>query len=278
MKALPKASERRVCRVLEVSRSSVRLNKSERAVRRRPFIDEELAEEIHKLIRLHPTYGYRRIWALLRYGLKVKVNLKKVYRLMKMKGWMVYQRRVTPRPRVKCKRSIADRSNQRWAIDMTHVYCGKDGWAHLVAVIDCHDRELIGWEFALRGRSREAERALEAACIKRFGTLRVAKGGPVIRSDNGLVFLSRRFRSACKFYGLRQEFVTPYTPEQNGVIERFFRSLKEECVWQRVFKSFEEAKRAVKGWIEWYNEGRPHQSLGYMSPVQYRAQKLELVA
>jgi len=234
MKALPEASERRVCRVLEVSRSSVRLNKSERAVRKRPIIDEKLAKEIHKLIRLHPTYGYRRIWVLLRFGLRVKVSRKKVYRLMKLKGWMVYQRRVTPRPRVKGKRSVADRPNQRWAIDMTHVYCGKDGWAHLVAVIDCHDRELIGWEFALRGRSREAERALEAACIKRFGTLRVAKGGPVIRSDNGLVFLSKRFRSACKFYGLKQEFVTPYTPEQNGVIERFFRSLKEECVWQRV--------------------------------------------
>ena len=97
MNALPEASERRVCRVLEVSRSSLRLNKSERAVRKRPIIDEKLAEEIHKLIRLHPTYGYRRIWALLRFGLRVKVNRKKVYRLMKLKGWMVYQRRITPR-------------------------------------------------------------------------------------------------------------------------------------------------------------------------------------
>ena len=93
-----------------------------------------------------------------------------------------------------------------------------------------------------------------------------------------MVFLSRRFRSACKFYGLRQEFLTPYTSEQNGIIERSFRSLKEECVWQRVFRNFEGARKAVKGWIEWYNEKRPHQSLGYMSPVQYRTQKLKLVA
>ncbi|RLB03885.1 MAG: IS3 family transposase, partial [Deltaproteobacteria bacterium] len=205
-------------------------------------------------------------------------NLKKVYWIMKLKGWMVYQRKVTPRPRVKGKRSIANRSNQRWAIDMTHVYCGKDGWAHLVAVIDCHDRELIGWEFALRCRLREADRALEVACIRRFGTLKMGKEGPVIRSNNGLVFLSKRFRAACRFCGLKQEFVTPYTPEQSGVIERFFRSLKEECVWQRVFRNFEEARRAVKGWIKWYNEGRPHQSLGYLSPVQYRVQKLKLVA
>jgi putative transposase len=84
--------------------------------------------------------------------------------------------------------SHAGRSNERWATDLTHVYCGRDGWAHLVAVIDCHDRELIGHEFALRGRAKEAERALEEACLERFGTLRPAGATPVVRSDNGLIY------------------------------------------------------------------------------------------
>jgi len=101
--------------------------------------------------------------------------------------------------------------------------------AHLAAVIDCHDREVVGYEFALRGRAREAERALEEACIRRFGTLRPDGTTPVVRSDNGLIFQSRRFRQACRDYRLKQEFITPYTPEQNGIIERFFRTLKEEC-------------------------------------------------
>jgi transposase InsO family protein len=90
-----------------------------------------------------------------------------------------------------------------------------------VAVIDCHDREIVGWEFALRGRAQEAERALEMACLARFGTLRPTGETPILRSDNGLVFLSRRFREACTFYRLSQEYITPYTPEQNGLIERF---------------------------------------------------------
>ncbi|HZT07806.1 MAG TPA: integrase core domain-containing protein [Chloroflexota bacterium] len=77
---------------------------------------------------------------------------------------------------------------------------------------------------------------------------------------------------------LGQEFITPYTPEQNGIIERFFRSLKEECVWQRNFVSFAEARRAIRRWIEWYNAERPHQALGYRSPRQHRAQQLQLVA
>ena len=54
----------------------------------------------------------------------------------------------------------------------------------------------------------------------------------MVSSDNGLIFQCRRFRTACRDYRLRQEFITPYTPEQNGIVERFFRSFKEECVWQ----------------------------------------------
>jgi len=100
----------------------------------------------------------------------------------------------------------------------------------------------------------------------------------VIRSDNGLIFQSRRFRAACRDYRLTQEFVTPYTSEQNGLIERFFRSLKEECVWQHTFADFTDARRAVAAWLHWYNEARPHQALSYRSPREYRAQQSLRVA
>jgi putative transposase len=133
-------------------------------------------------------------------------------------------------------------------------------------------------EFALRGGAKQAERALEAACLSRFGTLRPVGATPTVRSDNGLIFTSRRFRAACQFYRLSQEFITPYTPEQNGLIERFFRSLKEECVWQHNFESFEAARKEIHRWIGWYNEGRPHQALGYRSPSQYRQQQCLSVA
>jgi transposase InsO family protein len=102
----------------------------------------------------------------------------------------------------------------------------------------------------LRGRTKEAERAIEEACIKRFGTLRPSGTAPVIRSDNGLIFRSQRFRSACRDYRLRHEFITQYMPEQNGIIEWFFRSLKEECIWQHRFKNFVQAKQAIAQWIE----------------------------
>ena len=272
---LPKASVRRICGLLEVSRSVLH----ERPVTEKPLVlDELLVERVHRVIDEHPTFGYRRIWAILRFGQGLVVNRKAVYRILRVKGWFVTQRTQRPKPRVRGRRSHAPRSDARWAMDVTHIACGADGWGHLAAVIDCHDREIIGYEFAMRGRAREAERAIEEACIRRFGTLRPQGPTPIVRSDNGLIFQSRRFRAACKDYRLKQEFITPYTPQQNGMIERFFRSLKEECVWQTNFPSFEAARREVGRWIDWYNTGRPHQALGYKSPVEYRAQQVASVA
>jgi len=274
--AIPRASERRVCKILRVPRAVCRGRREESPAK--PVLNEALTVALQRLIDEHPTFGYRRLWAMLRYRQQMAVNRKAVYRALRIKGWFVHQRVSTPRPRVQGRISRAARSNERWAMDLTHIDCGADGWAHLAAVIDCHDREIIGYELALRARAKEAERALEDACIARFGTLRPDGETPVVRSDNGLIFQSRRFRAACRDYRLRQEFITPYTPEQNGIIERFFRSLKEECVWQHNFASFTEARAAVTRWIDWYNNSRPHQSLGYHSPRQFRNSQTRSVA
>ena len=68
------------------------------------------------------------------------INRKKVQRLVQLPGWQVTQRQATSRPRVATRRSVATRSNERWALDVTRIDCGADGWGHLVAVIDCYDR------------------------------------------------------------------------------------------------------------------------------------------
>ena len=161
--ALPTASTRAICRVLGVARSA--LYRHQPAPRTQPPTPEdiELVARIKELIEEHPTYGYRRIWARLRFGDKRLINRKKVRRLLRQQGWMVRQRPTAPKPRVRRKRSVATRQNERWALDATHIDCGADGWGHLVAVIDCYNREIVGWEFALRGRANEAERALDMA-------------------------------------------------------------------------------------------------------------------
>ena len=75
--------------------------------------------------------------------------------------------------------------------------------------------------------------------------------GLVTRSDNGLVFGSKRFHETVTKYRLHQEYITPYTPKQNGMIGRFFRSFKEECVWQHNFVTFDEAYNKIADWIDY---------------------------
>jgi putative transposase len=99
-----------------------------------------------------------------------------------------------------------------------------------------------------------------------------------LRSDNGLIFGARAFVREVRKHGIEQEFIVPYTPKQNGMIERFFRSLKEECIWLNNFSSFAEAKGKIEQWIQFYNEERPHQSLGYRSPCEMAPGYLQQVA
>jgi putative transposase len=121
---------RRVCRVLKFSRARLRARAVIAAVP--PRLDEVLAERIQCLIEAHPTFGYRRLWAMSRFVEGIRINRKAVYRLLMLKGWFVHQRSLTPRPRVQGRRSRAQRSNERWAMNVTHVPCGADGWAILL--------------------------------------------------------------------------------------------------------------------------------------------------
>ena len=158
--------------------------------------------------------------------------------------------------------------NERWATDLCRVWAGKDGWAHLALVIDCYTRELLGWHLSRSGKSKTAEAALEQALIARYGCLGRVAQPFLLRSDNGLVFTSRSYTALVKSYGLQQEFITPYSPEQNGMVERVIRTLKEQCVHRQRFESLPHASRVIADWIGFYNYQRPHQALGMKTPAQ----------
>ena len=66
------------------------------------------------------------------------------------------------------------------------------------------------------------------------------------------------------------QYITPYTPEQNGMIERFFGTLKTECVWQHRFQDRDQAFTLIARWMEKYDTERPHSALGYLTPAEYR--------
>lgn len=132
-----------------------------------PIVDKALAERIQRLIGVHSTLGYRRLWPMLRFGRRPYQSQSRVSSA-ETEGVFVNQRVMRPRPRVHGLKSREQHRDQRWAMDVTQVPCGTDGWGHLTAVVNRHDHEVTGFEFALRGRTKEAERALEDTCLARF--------------------------------------------------------------------------------------------------------------
>jgi len=131
-----------------------------------------------------------------------------------------------------------------------------------------HGLLLLGWHLSRSGRSKTAEAALEQALIARYGTLGRVPRPFLLRSDNGLVFTSRSYTALVRSYGLRQEFITPHSPEQNGMVERLIRTLKEQCVYRHRFETLQHASRVIGDWIRFYNTRRPHQALGMKTPAE----------
>jgi len=175
----------------------------------------------------------------------LRFNKNTVQRIFQMKGWQVRKRAVGHRPRIEALPSVATTPNERWAADLCRVWAGRDGWQTLALVIDCHTRELLGWQLARSGPAATAMSALEQALIARFGTLGRVTTSFLLRSGNGLVLTSRAYTRLVRSYGLRQEFITPHCPQQNGMIERVIRTLKEQCVHRHRFETQQHASCVI---------------------------------
>lgn len=207
------------------------------------------------------SFGYRTVAHLLGFSKNT------VQRIFQLKGWQVRKRPVGFRPRIQSLPSVAKAPNERWTTDICRVWAGRDGWTTVALVIDCHSRELLGWHLSRSGKSKTGESALEQALIARFGTLGRVTAPFLLLSGNGLVFTSLSFTALVSSYGLRQEFITP-PPEQNGMVERVIRTLKELCVHRHRFESLQHASRVIADWIHFYNHRRPQQALNMRTPAE----------
>ncbi|WP_228884922.1 IS3 family transposase [Stenotrophomonas rhizophila] len=246
----------KLCQWFGVARRSMYYKPTKAPARVKP----ELAEPIKNMIEAEPSFGYRTVAALL------GMNKNTVQRIFQLKGWQVRKRPLGQRPRIEAKVSRAELPDQRWATDLCRVWGDKDGWLSLALVIDCSTRQLLGWHLSRTGRASTASAALEQALITRFGTLGRVQKSFLLRSDNGLVFTSRDYTRLVRSYGLQQEFITPHCPQQNGMVERVIRTLKEQCVHRHRFESQTHALRVIADWITFYNGQRPHQALKMMTP------------
>ena len=280
----------RVCRVWEVARSSfyaVRQAGADDAGARpsparrgpRPAIsDQDLLTAIRTDLARSPWTGegHRKVWARLRVRHGIRVSRKRVLRLMRQHA-LLSPHRAHPRPETSHERHITTEApNVMWATDATQVTTVQDGKVRLFGVAEHWNAELLGWHVAKRGTRFEAIQAVGMAVRQRFGHLDAgAARGLALRHDHGSNFMSDDFQKQIRFWGMAPSYAFVGEPETNGVIERLFRTLKEQVVHGRIFQTIDEVRDAVRAFVVRYNAEWLIEKNGHRSPLDARAAWLE---
>jgi transposase InsO family protein len=229
--------------------------------------DPYIVRKVQELIVERPSYGTRRVAAQLSRELGVPINRKRVQRIFRTLGYTEPAK--TKNEIIRARRDKAPKASspcELWQTDLTYIPCGVDGWCYLFNVLDVFSREWVGKQFSPTATKDNAILSVENALVSHSGFINPT---PRLRADNGPQYTSRAFRESMQVFGLRLEHIMYRTPEQNGAIESFHRTLKKEYVWPYEFESFQVAEKAIETAFVDYNERRIHSSLGYLTPSEF---------
>jgi transposase InsO family protein len=271
-----------VADVLGVSRSNVirRLEEEPKARGRYSKAeDAELLPAIRSLVDERPTYGYRRIGAMLNRvrcsaGLAA-INHKRIYRIMNQNGLLLARHtgKVPSRPHE--GKIITLRSNLRWASDGFEIGCWNGEVVRVLFGIDTCDREIMAWEASTGGFTGEMARNVMVMAVEsRFG----ADGAvhPIEwLSDNGSCYIARETIEFGKQLGLVPCFTPVRSPQSNGMAESFVKTFKRDYVYVHDRPDAKTVLAQLESWFTDYNEMHPHKGLKMKSPREFiRAQKV----
>lgn len=243
--------------------------------------DNQILLQIQLIKSDHPFWGYRRVWAYMKYRLELAVNKKRIYRIMKERNLLV-----TPNLKLKARRDNhpwrskprAERPNQFWGTDMTKIMLGCFGWLYLVVVLDWHTKKIAGYSISTRSRANDWLDALNDACNKQFPEGITSKSEKLyLVSDNGSQPTSKKYMQACSVMEIEQIFASYSNPKGNADTERLIRTIKEDFIWVREFLNPVEFTEKFKQWVDVYNNDYPHSSLHYQTPCQFEKEQLPLV-
>lgn len=227
--------------------------------------DPAVLDTIRRIAPQRPAYGTRRMAAQASRELNRPVNRKAVRRVFKRLGWSEPAR--TKKEIIRSNRKVPepDGPNQFWESDMSYIWCGTDGWCYCFNVVDVFSRRWVSFVLSDRATRHEAVMAVNNA----VADARPPIPGLTLRVDNGSQYTSRDFRASMSSLGISLEYIYVNTPEQNGHIESFHKTLKKEYVWPREFENLEDAREAIRAAFDDYHNERLHSSLGYMTPSEF---------
>ena len=233
---------------------------------RKMDLDASTVERVKQVALKRPSFGTRRMAAVLTREIGVPVNRKKVQRIFRALNWVSPAMKKSEIMRSKVRLLKPEAPNTLWEADMTYIWCGRDRWCYLFSVLDVFTRIWLGYAFDTRAGRENAIMSVNNALASnpRIDTDRLS-----LRVDNGSQYRSREFIDSMKAIGIKLEFIFVNTPEQNGHIESFQKTLKKEYIWANDFKDYQEAEVAICDAFRDYNEERPHSSLSYMAPYEF---------
>ncbi len=233
-------------------------------------------EPIRAIKSEHPFWGYRRIWAYLRFVAGVTVNKKRVYRLLKENNFLVCAETHLLAKRVShTRKPRPGRANQWWGIDMTKVMT-RDGWAYVVLIVDWYSKKVVGHYCGEQSKAWHWLAALNKAVNRQFPNgIREMKTELNLMSDNGSQPTSRSFMETCSGLGIKQAFTAYNNPKGNADTERMIRTLKEELCWLREWSSAAELKTALDRFVEDFNDCYLHSAIDYKTPNAFEKEYFE---
>jgi putative transposase len=250
-------SQRQACELIELPRSILRY-RSRRAERDAPALDA-----MRRIAATYPRYGYRRVRIFLRREGHA-MSPERTYRLWRSAGLQLPRRR--PRCRVASSRPRplpAMGPNQLWAYDFVFDACANGQKLKCLTVIDEFTRECLAIDVAGSIRS--------ARVIEVLTRLIGERGAPMfLRSDNGPEFVSHAILDWLTKAKIDTAFIDPGKPWQNGDNESFNGKFRDECLSMEWFRSRREAAVLIELWRRHYNHVRPHSSLNYRTPVEFK--------
>jgi transposase InsO family protein len=230
---------------------------------------EALPEERQAVLdyaRRHPELRHRELaWRMVDEDVAC-LSPSTVYRILKEADLVCPWKRRKKRSRLAEEK--ATRPNERWVTDLMQLRVG-EGVYYLVSFMDEYSRYIVHHELLTGMDGISVSRAAQAA----VETLpRGADGLPVekptIQSDNGSGYIAREFLQVLKENGLGHHRITPHCPEENGTMERAYRTLREALEGEELTNLLE-AQRVLARLVRWYNTERLHSALGYLRPEDY---------
>ena len=238
--------------------------------------DAAIVPLIRDLVARRPTYGYRRIAAilnrLLRHECQKLVNHKRVYRIMQVHQ-LLLARRYTERPDLPHNgKVIVMRSNLRWCSDGFEFTCWNGEDIRVAFIIDAHDREIIAWKSVVNGgiSGSDIRDMMLEAVEKRFTALRAPETIEML-TDNGSAYTAKETIIFARQINLKSCFTPINSPQNNGMSEAFVKTFKRDYVHVNPLPSAEIVLKIIAEWFEDYNENHPHSGLKMRSPREFRS-------